>query len=212
MTWLCGEFGRDRLQFGTVVLPTAEFFPETYEPTEEGVHTLLRRVCDYMGVEPRRVELAFFSQRKPIAFNAELIDPHTGAAGIYHEESDRITIWLEVANLDDPYNVVATLAHELGHVHLLGDRRLTGQEPDHEPLTDLVTAFLGLGVFTGNAVLRDRSWSDGGWTGFQIQRQGYLTAPLFGYALALCAWCRREEPCGWRKYLRRTCGPRSTRA
>jgi Flp pilus assembly protein TadD len=202
LTWLCDQFGRERLQFGTIALPTADFFPETYEPTEEGVQTLLRRVCDYMGIDRGRVSLAFFSQRKPVAFNTELVDSRGGAAGIYDEQSGRITIWLEMANLDDPFNVVATLAHELGHAHLLGDRRLTGHEPDHEPLTDLVTVFLGLGIFTANAVLRDRSWSGGGWTGFQIQRQGYLTAPLFGYALAWCAWCRREEPVTWRKYLR----------
>jgi tetratricopeptide (TPR) repeat protein len=202
MTWLCRQFGRDRLQFGTVVLPTRDFFPEFYEPTEAGVHELLARVCDYMAVDPRRVSLGFFSQLKPIGFGAELIDPHTGAAGIYDEQSGKITIWLEKSRLHDPHVVVATLAHELGHVHLLADHRLTDDEPDHEALTDLLTVFFGLGIFTANAILGEAWWRAGEWAGYSIKRQGHLTSPLFGFAMALCARCRQEEPCPWRDFLR----------
>ena len=98
--------------------------------------------------------------------------------------------------------MVATLAHELGHVHLRGDKRLTGNEPDHEPLTDLLTVFLGLGIFTANAVLQDRIYRMIDWQWWRIRRQGYLTAPFYGYALAWCARCRGDDPCPWRNFLR----------
>jgi tetratricopeptide (TPR) repeat protein len=206
MTWLADQFGLERVRRRAVILPTDEFFPEPYEATTEGVRRLLDRVARYMEVEPGRVDLDFYSRRKPVAFNAELIDPHSGAAGIYDERSGRITIWLEVANLADPVDVVATLSHELAHVHLLGDRRISDSEPDHEPLTDLLTVFLGLGVFTANAVLRDRNWHAGQWEDWSVARKGYLTARLFGYALALFAWYRGERSPGWVRHLRLDAG------
>jgi hypothetical protein len=50
-----------------------------------------------------------------------------------------------------PVALVSTLAHELGHVLLLADGRISAQQQDHEPLTDLLTIFFGLGIFSANA-------------------------------------------------------------
>ena len=202
MTWLCDEFGIARLLGITVILPTSEYFPEPFESTAPGVRTLLDRTCRYMDVDPSRVQLDFFSQHKSVAFNTDLIDPRSGAAGLYDEQSGRITIWLETSTLSDPFNVVATLAHELGHVHLLGDGRLSGEEPDHEPLTDLLTVFFGLGILTANAVIQEANWTSGGWSGWQVSSRGYLTAPLYGYGLALLAWYRGEQSPHWARHLR----------
>jgi hypothetical protein len=38
-----------------------------------------------------------------------------------------------------PKALVATIAHELGHVLLLGDGRVATQQQDHEPLIYLLT-------------------------------------------------------------------------
>jgi hypothetical protein len=94
------------------------------------------------------------------------------------------------------------MAHELGHVHLLGHGRLTPDAEDHEPLTDLLTVFLGLGVFTANAVIREQYWDAGGWAGWKMGRRGYLGMPVYGYALALFARTRGEDGSAWSGELR----------
>jgi hypothetical protein len=94
------------------------------------------------------------------------------------------------------------MAHELAHVHLLGDGRITHDEQDHEPLTDLTTVFLGLGIFTANSVVHESRWSADGWSGWRIGRQGYLSEPMYGYAFALFAWARGETKPPWQNHLR----------
>src|SRR2546429_487799 len=81
--------------------------------------------------------------------------------------------------------LAATAAHELGHVLLLGQGRLSPDAEDHEQLTDLLTVFLGLGVFTANTRVRSASSHEGLTESFSIRRLGYLGQPQTGYALAL---------------------------
>lgn len=40
-----------------VVLPIAEYFPDPYYATDETVDVLFQRVCGYMQVDERRIEL-----------------------------------------------------------------------------------------------------------------------------------------------------------
>jgi hypothetical protein len=94
------------------------------------------------------------------------------------------------------------MAHELGHVHLLGHQRISPEDPDHEPLTDLLTVFFGLGVFSANSVIREHYWHAGQVSGWKIGRQGYLSMPVYGYALARFASSRREDGSGWSNRLR----------
>ena len=111
-------------------------------------------------------------------------------------------MWIEVDNLNDPLALVATMAHELAHVHLLGHGRISAEEDDHEPLTDLLTVFLGLGVFTANSVIREKYRDDGVISSWSIRRRGYLTMPKFGYSLARFASLRGEEEPEWAGHLR----------
>src|SRR5262249_54398499 len=104
--------------------------------------------------------------------------------------------------LDDPLAMVATMAHELGHVLLLGQGRVSADVEDHEPLTDLLTVFLGLGIFTANSVLREHYWDAGAVSGWSMGRSGYLTMAMYGYALSLFAWMRGEVQPSWAKELR----------
>ena len=99
-------------------------------------------------------------------------------------------------------SLVATAAHELCHVHLLGDGRVPRDEEDHEPLTDLLTVCLGLGIFGANAAVRDSTWADGRMHGWSVSRAGYLQQPTWAYALALFAHYRDERRAAWAKHLR----------
>jgi hypothetical protein len=202
MCWLVSQFGRDRLLDGKVILPTEEYFPAPYDQSEGGARILLDQVCGYMDVDPASVDLFFYSERQQVVLNIEVVRPEGGTAGLYREQNARTTISLEISRLADPISVVATFAHELCHAHLLGAGRISPKEDDHEPLTDLATVYFGMGIFVANATLRDKSYHVGNWEGWSISRQGYLTAPILAYALALFAWLRRETQPGWAGYLR----------
>lgn len=201
--WLEGQFGAERVRDATLVLPRPEFFPDPYSGTEACARRILDRVCGYMGVDPSAVEMSLYAEGDPTAgnpiFGGGLRD---GTAGLYHPEGGRYRVWVEAANLDDPLAMVATMAHELGHVHLLGHGRVSGDAEDHEPLTDLLTVFLGLGVFTANSVIRERYWHEGNYSGWSIGRRGYLGMPAYGYAFALFARARGEYGPAWAQELR----------
>lgn len=155
-----------------------------------------------MGIDPRSIMMSLYDGRGPLDDHPMFGGWREGAAGLYQAEGGRFRIWIEGANLDDPLAMVATMAHELGHVHLLGHGRLSGAVQDHEPLTDLLTVFLGLGVVTANSVIREHSWQEGQYAGWKIGRRGYLTMPIYGYALALFARSRGEDGSEWSRELR----------
>jgi len=99
--------------------------------------------------------------------------------------------------LSDSPALVATLAHELAHVLLLGDRRIPPDDPHMEPLTDLCTVFKGMGIFTANTAFR----FDQGQSGWEARRQDYLPEEMFGYAMARFAHLRGEEKPLWERHL-----------
>ena len=201
--WLIEEFGADTLRDATVVLPQDEFFPDPFSGEESDVRALVDRVCGYMGVEPERVRLNFFTDEgTTLRYQVPACESwHSGAAGLYRKRRGHHVISIESSLVRDPTSLVATVAHELGHVRLLGEGRIHPGFEDHEPLTDLLTVFLGMGVFTGNAVFSFRQWTDAFTQGWQAERRGYMTEEMFGYALGLFAWVRGERTPGWSKYL-----------
>jgi hypothetical protein len=121
---------------------------------------------------------------------------------MYIKGKKKSEIWIEISNLKEPLSLAATMAHELAHVELLGRKRITAEEEDHEPLTDLLTVFLGLGVITSNSVLRETSYGDATYSSWSIRRAGYLSMRTFGYALALFAHARDETNPAWARHLR----------
>jgi tetratricopeptide (TPR) repeat protein len=201
--WLRKEFGEERLR-GVVVTPTHEFFPDRYTATAEGAEKLLERLCGFMNVDRKRIDLELYASpaADPAAGAFNLGLKREFALGAFQEEGGRIVIWLEQSRLDEPHSVVSTLAHELGHVHLLADGRCDRNTPDHEPLTDLLTVFFGLGVFVANSAIREVNWRTGNVEGFSLGRQGYLNLPEYAYALALYCRARGENRPKWAKYLR----------
>ena len=206
--------GRTRMLQAKVVVPTAEDFPDFYDKTAAGAERLFNRVCAYMQVSSARVQFEVFADQ-----TEELreilpywhVDEGQHAAGIYmdhgqdddsSEEEKPIVVAIRSSQLKDPLALVATIAHELGHVILLGGRLLNAAAtPDHEPMTDLLTVFLGLGVFTANFSARFMKYEDDRRQGWSMQRLGYLPEEVYGYALAKFAMERGEVAPDWAKYL-----------
>lgn len=156
-----------------------------------------------MSVNPERVELKLFSdqnnllQRDLPAFEFS----HGGAVGTYQNRRGKQIISLETTDAANPTNLIATIAHELGHAKLLGENRLDADSEDHEPLTDLTTVFFGMGIFTANSAFVFQQWTDTFSQGWQATTHGYLSEEMFGYALALFAFMRGEDKPEWTTYL-----------
>jgi len=203
--------GRRRMLEAKVVLPCAEDFPDRYDKSAATAELLFRRMCAYMRVDRGTVELEIFPDE-----TQELRDmlPYwrgnsSGCAGFYtHDDVEangqdqrHMIVALRSTQLEDPMSLVATMAHELGHVTLLGGGRMKPTAPDHEPMTDLLTVFLGLGIFTANSAARFQQKQEERRYSWSMQRLGYLAEEVYGYALAKFASGRQEQKPEWRKYL-----------
>lgn len=199
MQWLLEEFGPEAFRQVTVVLPTDEFFPDSFSADEDDARALAERVCAYMSVDPALIEVEFYDDQAKQASRDFLYAEGSseGATGHYQKRRNKFVVSLEASQLTDPMSLVATIAHELGHVRLLGEGRVHGGFEDHEPLTDLLTVFFGLGIFTANSAFTFDASSQG----WQAQSRGYLDEEMFGYALALFALMRGERNPAWSTYL-----------
>lgn len=215
MLWLTEQFGVQTLCESKVILPTGEYFPDPYKATRHGVQKVLDRVCQYMCVNSYQLQLEIYAERgdllpdsSPLYYGK--VRSRKGTAGVYavpKGQSGKTIIGVEASKLNDPPSVVATVAHEVGHF-LLSDKKLPGNEESHEYLTDLVPIFFGLGILMANAAFKFSQWQGLGKHGWQVSRQGYLSEPMYGYALASFAWMRDEPKPEWMKYLElniRTC-------
>jgi hypothetical protein len=206
--WLLDQFGHDFPAKTTVILPTPEFFPDPYNGNLEDAQLMLNRICGYMNVKPARLNLFLFESVK-----GTHIHDTAPPAGLYFPRSDNAAaaadddrppanLGIEHRQLADPMALAATFAHEIGHEILLGQQRIGADEPDHEPLTDLVTVFFGMGIFNANSTIRDRAWSAGGWHGWSTSSLGYLDQRMFAYVLARFAQARGETSPRWAHHLR----------
>ena len=189
LAWLVDQFGVDRMLKVPFVLPTTEYFPEPYHGARGDVRGVMDRVCQYMGVDPGRLDLKLYEAHE-----------EPDAAGAY-ERGERPKIRISERQFEDRERLIATLAHEVSHELLLGGNLLTGEEPDHEPLTDLLMVFLGMGIFRANTAVQDRVSRAGAFGEWTIHSQGYLTANICGYAFAVLAWLRDERDPPWVAYL-----------
>jgi hypothetical protein len=151
------------------------------------------RLCQLMDVDPKTITVELYgdSAEDDLARAAGLTVRSRGVAGHFRRENGRPVIAIDRTLTST--RLVATVAHELGHVRLDG-RYDAG---DHEPLTDLLTVHFGLGVFGANACFdfsQDHERR-------QVRRLGYLTEPMYGYALACHAHSLGERRPAWAAHL-----------
>jgi len=165
-----------------------------------------------MGANQGQVELSIVPDAAATSDSNELVETmpvfsqcgrRNEAAGRYIGGSgeERPIIAVNSSLLNDTLTLVATLAHELGYVILLDGGHMQCDAEDLEPLTDLLTVYLGLGVFTANASGNFRKYRGGGHRGWSMSRLGYLPEAVFGYALACFAMERGEYQPAWAGHL-----------
>jgi hypothetical protein len=78
---------------------------------------------------------------------------------------------------------------------------MSHDEPHLEAITDLAAIYVGLGIFTSNRLLRRKGWVEGNLEYWQLQRKGYISPEMAGWALTLFAFARGESDPKWAKYL-----------
>jgi tetratricopeptide (TPR) repeat protein len=198
VAWIAREFGVERLR-DELVLPNNDFFPDEYVGTEDDVRRLFAQVCEYMGVDPSRIDLRFYKigDRRALTH----LDDWADTAGLYQDRDGRAVVQVEQSQFAEPLKLVAVFAHELAHVHLHGDRRLKKDEDDGELVTDLLAMFLGFGVFMANAASGSSAFL-GLVEGRENSRLGYLNDDEHAYALAILAWLHYEGKPPWASLLR----------
>ena len=203
MKWLREQFGSKPIRREPLDA-TSPLLPNKWDYSYEAGADLLSRLCEFMLVDAARLQLHFYSREDshpiPSPFGGETHS--SGPAGLYqHHENEKLVIALETSGLLRPRDLAATICHELGHVHLLGDQRIKREEADGEPLTDLLTVYFGAGILTANSAFQFSQWQDGKMQGWNASRQGYLSEALFGYSLACFSWYRGDLEAKWRRHL-----------
>lgn len=199
LDWFVAEFGEDAMK-RPVVVPQGSFFPVGYTGSEQDVRAVFVSVCARLEIPPERVVLEIEAQdaeaeslleHLPISYQSK------EAAGHWRKRDEATVISVQLHQARDPIALVATIAHELGHERLLGEERIDPERRDGEPLTDLFTVFFGMGIFSANAAFEFRLSH----RAYRTSRLGYLTEPMFGYALARYSWLRGETSPAWAEHL-----------
>lgn len=200
LRWLVRQFGLHILLERPIVLPTPEFFPDSWDGSPTAGHRLFRRVCEYMGADADDIELEFFDNLK--SESMRLLDP-TYAAGTWSEGDGfqrQGVIRIERCGLSEPSCLVGTMAHELAHQRLLGEGRFAADAFDNELLTDLTAVYHGFGIFLANNP-RKSTGELRRWPGTQLNCPEYLSEPMLGYAMSHIAWFRDEDRPEWARHL-----------
>lgn len=209
--WVDGAFcrlgtllGWQRMLAARVALPTAEDFPDPYDRSETALRAIFCRVAKSMGAHVEHVDLVVLEDGvESTQLSMPLASGKSSTpGGLYMDpQNGRKLIAVQERELPDPLALVAILAHELGHLILLGGGMVERDSEDMEELNDLLTVFLGFGVFNANAAFRFSQYTNFQAQGWSAGKLGYLPEQVWGYALARFAYERNEASPEWSKYL-----------
>jgi hypothetical protein len=200
--WLTREFGEQKLFKTKQLAPTDFSIAPIVEDFERLAYDFLSIIAFQMDIDLKIIILNFYNDHLLEIENptntifTQQINDENYSAGFYSgkDEKGGFNIAIERTILRDPEKLIATLAHELSHIKLLGEKRL---KINDEYLTDLTTVFFGLGIFTANSSFKFYTQPDR----WGYSKQGYLTQQEWGYALALFSHKRKELNPDWVKYL-----------
>ncbi|MBO9564987.1 MAG: hypothetical protein J7621_19580 [Niastella sp.] len=198
-------FGKEKTQQRKVLTPHYTDFPIQYNGDEENAFRTLKIIATQMEIPFEDIYLELFDDTAKEVSSGSVYgqglflgsqNNQSDPSGLYWGKADngQFVVSLLRSRLAQPENMVATLAHELAHIKLLGEERI---HENDERLTDLVTVMFGLGIFNANAAFQTyRGIGYSGW-----QSMGYLKQMEWGYGLALFAHLRGEDNPVWAKHL-----------
>jgi hypothetical protein len=163
--WLIQEFPDPKIEDRKILTPTPEDFPIKWDKSQENAIEAFKVIYENMQLDPNEIELDFYDNGiKEIDIGTSVIflesDPENPEApGLYHHEKvdGKYHISIDEALIERPDALIATIAHELSHVKLLGEKKL---DQNDEMLTDFTTVFFGLGIFNANTAFQFYNQTD----------------------------------------------------
>lgn len=193
-----------QLQQQPTILPTKEFFDLEFTGTEEDADFILLQLGKYFKVDTSRIILDFYIQKAQGSEKGMMIkNEDGGAAGLYIQQKGKFQIMIEMQQLNNPASLIATIAHELSHYVLIGQKGIYLPGEENEWLTDLLAIAYGFGVFLGNTKFTFQQWQSGdGWGGWSSSATGYLPQQVIAYALASIEFRKGNESPMWINFLK----------
>ncbi len=191
---LISIYGKARFLNTRTLLPDDQGFPHPYTNSEEFATQVFEKICAIMDIDPDNIDLEFGETEIDLDASSDEYGSRY-IPGSYTPEYDQLV----TLNLDLVYGfeqLVAVVAHELSHVSL--DREVPEEidhsEDDYEATVDIVSIFLGFGLFMARVNTAYFSLN-------RSMNLGYLSPPVICYALAFISWKRREDISTWKRYL-----------
>lgn len=203
--WLINSFGKENIKSRKILTPDYNDFPILYNGQRQSAFDTLKIVAKQMEIDFDNIDLNIYKEGQEAIDTGSILgyrifmqnvkgQKYTNGLYFGQQENGKYLIGLEEKLLKDPIDIIASLAHELSHIKLLGEERIKG---NYEHLTDMTTIIFGLGIFNANVAFQTKSGYDfRGW-----KRSGYLSQMEWGYALALFSYLREEENPAWITFL-----------
>lgn len=197
--WIINEFGDENILNSEIIIPIKDKIPVNINQTESCAKELVGFVASKMHLNKDLIEVDFYNQSQMELDNNFITQQYEEvdySSGQYWGKSKngKYQISLEVSQLNNPVALIATIAHELAHIKLLGENRI---EANDEFLTDLIPIFYGFGIFNANSIFQYQQDS----SGWRTSSQGYLNETMYGFALAKFSLYRNDDDYEWSKYL-----------
>jgi hypothetical protein len=203
--WFEQAFNIDLLS-QPVYLPDDDFLGFNYTGSEEDMLLVVDLVAEKMGINGNRISVYLYDEFQPMEFTDEGVysnyeDGSQLTDGQYQEVVEGIyEIGIERTLLKNLSKLIATVAHELAHVKLLGEGRI---EENDEPLTDLTASLFGFVVaLANNSINKMDSWLGNTHSGWTIGGgSGYLHYKLYGFLIACWLKRKNETDAEWLQHL-----------
>lgn len=207
--WAIDQLGADGFfQDRPLVLPTADWFTtaEGAAP-DERARILFEDVKRLTGLEawPCRL-IAQDPDPNPVIGEAFVVqNTPRGPGGTFCVETDdeTPTITYQPAFLARPEKLIRVFAHELAHYLMATTPKPPpGGDEAMEHATDIVTIFLGFGVFVANTAFNFAQHQDVMTPGWSVERLGYVSEDEAILAIALFLIHTRRAPMATRPHLK----------
>ncbi len=191
--WFLEHFGGlERLRRTQTVKTTSQFFPPTNSTGADRAAHIFACVKTLADMSDWPCTLRAQPERPRGHLGVGLLESEKGRPlGTFAVKDGQVSISYDPASIERPVELVATFIHELAHYKLSRiPLRVPGGEEMHEYTTDLLTVFLGFGLFGANRAFNFRGHGQG----WQSSSQGYLRERDWVFALAVFLNLKGEEP------------------
>lgn len=196
--WFLQHFGGiSRLRETPLVLPSKQFVPPTETQGHERALHIFDTVKHLAGMADWPCEVVPQPKRPEAKVgDFAILKTDSGAMplGTFRAEKNIAAITYDPDSLGNPVELIATFAHELAHYRLASiAAEVPGGHDLHELTTDLLTIYMGFGLFGANNAFSFSQHQDFQSIGWQYSRRGYLRERDWIFGLAIFARLRGQE-------------------